>query len=188
MKLEHPKLVDLLQMAYSAERAASFAYIGHQAALKDPIDKAAIKQIEEDEWHHRKCVLAIMKTYNIPISKYYEFKFYIIGKFIAFSCHVIGWFMPFFFAGRLESGNVCEYFVMMHYFEELDIHDHDQILYEMAIKEKEHEDYFLERIKNSKWLPVFEKVFGWGPSKSFNDVDMKELKPLDGSGKYCKKH
>ena len=24
--------------------------------------------------------------------------------------------MPIFFAGKLESGNVCEYFVMMHHF------------------------------------------------------------------------
>src|SRR5690606_34592042 len=105
MKLNHKKLVNLLQKAYSAEKAAAFAYQGHAASVKDKDEKASIKQIEMDEWGHRREVLAIMTEYNIPISNYYEFRFYIVGKIISFSCHVIGWFMPFYFAGRLESGN-----------------------------------------------------------------------------------
>lgn len=187
MKIEHPQLVDLLQMAYSAEKAAAFAYIGHNGSLKDEADKKRIKQIEIDEWNHRDEVLKIMKQYDIPISKYYELKFHIIGKFIAFSCYVIGWFMPFYFAGRLESGNVCEYFRMMHYFHSLNIFEHDEVLYEMGIKEKEHEDYFLERVKDSKLLPIFEKVFSWGQSSSFNDVDLEQKFSVKESHKYCKK-
>src|SRR5215468_6155402 len=108
MKLEHPELVDLLQRAYSAEKAAAFAYQGHAASVKKPEEKKAIRQIELDEWNHRSEVLEIMKQYNIPVSRYYEFRFHIVGKVISFSCYVIGWFMPFYFAGRLESGNVCE--------------------------------------------------------------------------------
>ncbi|HEV2694602.1 MAG TPA: hypothetical protein VG347_17035 [Verrucomicrobiae bacterium] len=50
MKLNHPALAELLQRAYSAEKAAAFAYIGHAASLKKPADKAAVKQIEDDEW------------------------------------------------------------------------------------------------------------------------------------------
>jgi len=46
--------------------------------------------------------------------------------------------MPFYFAGSLESGNVCEYF------NSIEISDHDEILYKMGMKEKEHEVYFLE--------------------------------------------
>ena len=53
------------------------------------------------------------------------------GKIISFSCYVIGWFMPYYFAGRLESGNVCEYFVMMHYFNDLGITEHDDVLLAM---------------------------------------------------------
>ena len=148
LKLKHEKLIDLLQCAYSAEKAAAFAYQGHAGSVKDNSEKIAIHQIELDEWNHRKEVLQIMKTYEIPVSKYYEIRFYIIGKIISCSCYLIGWFMPFFFAGRLESGNVCEYFRMMQYFHELDILDHNQVLFEMGIKEKEHEVYFLGKIKN----------------------------------------
>src|SRR5262245_37189354 len=114
--LKHAKLIDLLKRAYSAEKAAAFAYVGHSGSLKNADEKAAVKQIEIDEWEHRENVHAIMKKYNLPVSRWYEFKFRIIGKIISASCYVIGWFMPYFFAGKLESGNVCEYFVMMHYF------------------------------------------------------------------------
>src|SRR6185295_13158493 len=98
-------------------------------------DKILIRQVEMDEWNHRKEVLEIMQLYNIPVSKYYELRFYILGKSISISCYLIGWFMPFYFAGRLESGNVCEYFRMMQYFHEIGIVEHNKILYEMGIKE-----------------------------------------------------
>jgi hypothetical protein len=187
LKIEHKKLTDLLQRAYSAEKAAAFAYQGHSGSVKDKNEKIAIKQIEIDEWNHRKEVLQIMKQYDIPVSKYYEFRFHIIGKIISFSCYIIGWFMPFYFAGRLESGNVCEYFRMMQYFHELGILEHNQILFEMGIKEKEHEIYFLGKIKNKKLLPFFEKLFSWGSKKSFNDVDLERKYPIEESKLYCKK-
>jgi rubrerythrin len=186
MKLTHKPLIDLLQRAYSAEKAAAFAYQGHASSVKDKNQKTAIRQIETDEWNHRKEVLTIMKHYDIPVSRYYEFRFHVIGKTLSISCHVIGWFMPFYFAGRLESGNVCEYFRMMHYFHHLGIKEHDEILYEMGIKEKEHEDYFLENIQTNKLLPFFEKVFGWGKQKSFNDVNLEQKQPVETSDKYCK--
>ena len=185
-KLQHPKLVDLIQMAYSAEKAAAFAYIGHAASVKSKEEKAAIRQIELDEWNHRAEVLQIMKQYDISISKWYEFRFHVIGKIISGSCFVIGWFMPFYFAGRLESGNVCEYFRMKQYFNSLGIKKHDAMLYEMGIKEKEHEVYFLEQIKDSKLLPFFEKLFFWGKS-SFNNIDLDKKYPVEQSDIYCKK-
>jgi hypothetical protein len=187
MILNHPKLVDLLQKAYSAEKAASFAYQGHAASVKDKTQKAEIHQIELDEWEHRKEVLAIMNDFSIPVSKTYEVRFYIIGKLISFSCHVIGWFMPFYFAGRLESGNVCEYFRMKQYFNSLGISKYDQILYEMGIKEKEHEVYFLSKIEGNKWLPFFEKLFHWGGAQGFNNIDLDKKYPVEESGSYCQK-
>lgn len=186
MKLEHPVLTDLLQQAYSAEKAAAFAYQGHAAAVSDPKEKVAIRQIEIDEWNHRKEVLKIMELYSIPVSKFYEIKFHIIGKMISWSCHVIGWFMPFYFAGRLESGNVCEYFRMKQYFNALGIHEHDNILYEMGLKEKEHEIYFGEKIKTYKLLPLFEKLFSWSYSNSFNNIDLNKKYPVEHSDHYCK--
>jgi hypothetical protein len=186
MKLDHPRLVTLLQRAYSAERAASFAYIGHAGSLKDPVAKSAVKQIEQDEWDHRRHVLAIMQQYDVPISRSFEVRYFFIGKIIAASCYVIGWFMPYFFAGKLESGNVCEYFVMMHYFHSLGIREHDAILYEMGMKEKEHEVYFLQQIEGSRLLPFFEKVFSWGSKAALNDVNLENKYSVEDSHRYCK--
>jgi hypothetical protein len=182
---KHPALIRSLQMAYSAERAAAFAYIGHAGSLRDPQAKAAIKQIEQDEWAHRRHVLAIMQLYAVPVSRWFEWKYYVIGKLIAASCYVIGWFMPYFFAGKLESGNVCEYFVMMRYFRELGISDHDSLLYELGMKEKEHEVFFLAQLNHSRLLPLFERVFSWGPKTSLNDVDFEHPAPVTESNRYC---
>jgi len=186
MKLNHAALTDSLRKAYSGEKAAAFAYIGHAGSLKKPEDKAAVRQIERDEWGHRENVLRIMQKYDIPISRFYEIKFHLIGRFISASCYVIGWFMPYFFAGKLESGNVCEYFVMMRHFRSLGITEHDEILYEMGMKEKDHEVYFLQQIKGSRLLPIFEKVFSWGKSSSLNDVDLENKYSLEKADEYCR--
>ena len=151
------------------------------------MEKIAIRQIEEDEWNHRREVLSIMQHYNIAPSRWYEIRYAVIGKIISGSCYVIGWFMPFFFAGKLESGNVCEYFRAKQYFNSLGIHGFDQVLYDMGIKEKEHEVYFLNKIKSSRVLPYFEKIFSWGRNKSANNVDLDKKYPVEESGQYCRK-
>ncbi len=186
MNIQHPKLVKLLQLAYSAEKAAAFAYIGHAGSVKNVNEKIAIKQIEIDEWQHRETVLAIMRQYDISPSRYYEIKYHIIGRIISASCYVIGWFMPYYFAGRLESGNVCEYFIMMRYFNEIGITEHDAVLYEMGIKEKEHEVYFQKSLQTNPLLPLFEKIFGWGNRSSSNDVDLENKVSVEKSKGYCK--
>ncbi len=186
MKIQHQKLVKLLQLAYSAEKAAAFAYIGHAGSVRNPAEKLAIKQIELDEWQHRETVLRIMQQYDIPPSRYNEIKYHVIGRIISCSCYIIGWFMPYYFAGRLESGNVCEYFIMMKYFNEIGITAHDAALYEMGIKEKEHEVYFLKSLQSNRLLPLFERIFGWGNTSRLNDVDLEHKHPVDESKVYCK--
>jgi hypothetical protein len=98
---------------------------------------------------------------------------------------VIGWFMPYYFAGRLESANVCEYFVMMRCFNELGITEHDTVFYEMGMKEKEHEIYFQTGLANHRLLPLFEKVFGWGNHSGLNDVDLEHKQSVVASKAYC---
>jgi len=188
MKPAHPALVRLLQTAYSAEKAAAFAYIGHARSLKSPDAKAAVRQIELDEWKHRENVLGLMEHYQVPVSRCYELKYHLIGKVISASCHVIGRFMPFFFAGKLESGNVCEYFVMMRHFHSLGIRDHDAMLYEMGMKEKEHEIYFLDQIRTSRLMPLFQRLFSWGEGASANDVDLKNKAAVQEADRYCKSY
>ena len=75
---------------------------------------------------------------------------------------------------------------MMHYFHELEINDHDEVLYEMGVKEKEHEVYFQESLENNRLLPLFEMIFGWGNENSFNDVDIENPLPVERSEAYCK--
>ncbi len=186
MKLAHPALVASLKKAYSAEKAAALAYIGHAASLKNPEEQARVREIEKDEWDHRNSVRRIMDRYEIPVSKFDELKYALIGRAIGYSCFIIGRFMPYFFAGKLESGNVCEYIVMMRYFNEIGIHEHDTILYEMGLKEKEHEVYFIQTIKDARWLPLFERIFNWGENKSLNDVDFENAQPLENATHYCK--
>jgi hypothetical protein len=131
-------------------------------------------------------VLGLMRRYDVPVSRWLEVKLHIIGRVISASCHVIGRFMPFFFAGKLESGNVCEYFVMMRHFHSLGIREHDAMLYEMGMKEKEHEGYFLEQVKSDRLLPLFQRLFGWGTGTSANDVDLEKRQPVEESDVYCK--
>lgn len=186
MKLNHPKLINLLQKAYSAEKAAAFAYQGHAASVKDENEKKEIRQIENDEWFHRQEVLLIMNDFDVPISKIYEIRFHIIGKIIGYSCFIIGRFMPFYFAGNLESGNVCEYFRMKQYFNSLKISKYDKLFYDLGIKEKEHEIYFLEKIKTNPLLPLFERYFRWGINTKMNNIDLENNYPFEKSDIYCK--
>jgi hypothetical protein len=188
MKLQNPALIDLLQKAYSAEKAAAFAYQGHAGSVRNKEQKVAIHQIELDEWNHRREVKVLMDVYEVPISRKYELRFHMVGKIISGSCYVIGWFMPFYFAGRLESGNVCEYFRMKQLFNQMGIREHDQLLYDMGMKEKEHEVYFLDKIKNNKLLPFFERLFSWGNLGSFNNIDLDKKYPVEESNGYCKKN
>ncbi|TDX01983.1 hypothetical protein [Dinghuibacter silviterrae] len=128
-----------------------------------------------------------MDFYGVGVNRYYERRFHLVGKTISLSCYVIGWFMPFYFAGRLESGNVCEYFRMKQYFNALGIHTHDQLLYDMGMKEKEHEVYFLGKIKTHPLLPFFERFFAWGGRASFNNIDLDKKYPVEESEGYCRK-
>lgn len=170
------ELIHLLQLAYSAEKAAAFAYQGHAGSIKCLKQKEAIRQIEIDEWDHRKAVLTIMQQYNVSKSKWLEIKFGIIGKLVAFSCYVTGFFIPTYFAARLESGNTCEYFRMMDLFDELNIKEHHAILNEMGNKEKEHEIYLGELIADHWLLPIFQKIFKWGPNRSYKCDTSNQIK------------
>jgi hypothetical protein len=43
------RLIRLLQLAYSGEKAAALAYQGHSRSVRDPEEKAMIAKIERDE-------------------------------------------------------------------------------------------------------------------------------------------
>ena len=174
-----PKIQALLRLAYSAERAAAYAYCGHAASVNELIEKEELKKIEDEEWEHREFILNLMNEYDISVSRWLEIKYFLIGKTISLSCHVIGWFMPMYFAGRLESGNVNEYIYLKNWFNEIGVYKHDECLLHMAEVEKEHEIYFLNKISNHHLTFYFSKLFKWGPGHSFNNLteEIKERIP-----------
>ncbi len=185
--LNDPTLIASLKLAYSAERAAALAYVGHARSLSSVEERIRVQEIEQDEWNHREHVLQIMQEYGITVSRWLELKFFVIGRVISAACYVIGRFMPYFFAGKLESGNVCEYFVMIHRFHALGITKHDDLLFEMGIKEKEHEVYFLSLIADTRWLPWFERIFRWGRNASANDVELETSVAVSQADRLCRK-
>lgn len=167
------ELRQFLQLAYSAERAAAFAYVGHAGSVKSPDIKREIKQIEDEEWRHRELLLGMMNRLGVRPSPFLEAKYYLIGKFISLSCYFLGYFLPMYFAGRLESGNVNEYVRLLELIENTPLADERDCVLEMALVEKNHELYFLSKVTDHPLLGPFMKVFKWGPGRSFNDFENK---------------
>lgn len=165
-------LTSLLKLAYSAERAAAFAYQGHAGSVQSTTQKVEIKKIEDEEWLHRDNLMRMMNTLELQPSKWLEFKYYSIGKLISGSCYVIGYFMPMYFAGRLESSNVNEYIKMVELVKGTALESEIPCILEMASVEKEHEQYFLNQIQDHWMLPLFQRVFGWGPGLSYNTISL----------------
>jgi demethoxyubiquinone hydroxylase (CLK1/Coq7/Cat5 family) len=148
-------LVRQLQGAYSGELAAGFAYRGHWHSVSDPGERARIKQIEEEEWHHRELVAGMLRDLGAGPNRVREAIFYCIGKVIGFLCHVTGWFAPMYGAARLEKNNIVEYAVAAGYAEECGHEEMIECLMMMAAVEWEHEKYFRERMLGHPLLRLF---------------------------------
>ena len=97
-------LIALLQLAYSAERAAAYAYRGHWRSVVDLEERARIRQIEDDEWHHRKLVGGMLEQLGAQPNRRREVRSLLLGRALGFLCHLMGWLAPMYGAGRLESG------------------------------------------------------------------------------------
>ena len=156
------QLVHILQNAYSGELAAAYAYRGHWKSLEDGPERERIKQIEHEEWLHRdRLGLMLVDLGSAPV-KAREVIMWIVGRAVGGLCHLIGWFLPMYFAGRLESGNVEEYEIAASHAARLGLSEYENELFDMAGVEKEHEIFFLETIAHHRLLPLMDNIFGWG--------------------------
>lgn len=155
-------LIQILEGAYSGELAAGFAYRGHWKSVKNADERAAIQKIEQEEWVHRKRVGEMLASLGGAPRKFREAKLWVIGRTIGLACHLIGWFLPMYFAGRLESGNVIEYQDAASHAGALELKEFEADLLVMAQVEKEHELFFLNVIAGHRLLPLVSGVFGWG--------------------------
>lgn len=154
-------LIRILQNAYSGEIAAAYAYRGHWKSLKNSPEKERIKQIEEEEWDHRRRVGEWLAKLGAGPRPLREKIFWTIGRTLGLACYISGWFMPMYFAGRLESQNSVEYEDAAVFARELGMHDCVEDLLEMARVEAEHEIFFREVVTGHPLLPIMKRVFGW---------------------------
>ena len=155
-------LIEILQGAYSGELGAGFAYRGHWKSVRNVTERTAIQKIEDEEWVHRKRVGEMLASLGGAPLKLREAKLWLIGRSIGLACHLIGWFLPMYFAGRLESGNVIEYEVAASHAGALGLKEFEADLLVMAGVEKEHELFFLNIIQGHRLLPFVSGMFGWG--------------------------
>ena len=151
-----------MQNAYSGEVAAAYAYRGHWKSLRDSSEKTRIKEIEAEEWDHRRRVGEWLEKLNAKPSKIREKIFWTIGRTLGTTCYLSGWFMPMYFAGRLESQNSVEYEDAAVFARELGMDECVEDLLDMARVEVEHEVFFRETVAGHSMLPIMRRVFGWG--------------------------
>jgi rubrerythrin len=149
------KLIGILQLAYSGELAAAYAYRGHWQSLPDGEDRTRVKTIEEEEWHHRRLVGEMLKDLGAGPLRKRELRATIIGRTLGLLCHVSGWFMPMYGAGKLESRNIVEYETAARHARDCGRDDLIDCLLTMAEVEWEHERYFRSCVLRHRWSKRF---------------------------------
>ena len=135
-------LIAVLQLAYSGELAAGYAYRGHWHSVSTTDERARIEQIENEEWHHRRLVGEMLTKLGAMPSRTRERRAVIIGRTLGFLCHFTGWLAPMYGAGRLESRNIVEYVTAARLARDSGHADLIDCLLTMAEVEWEHEKYF----------------------------------------------
>lgn len=148
------ELIALLQMAYSGERAAAYAYLGHRKSLKRLAradDRAMLTTVLVEEIQHRRIVRKLLRSLDAAPDPRRERKMQIIGRSIGATCLVSGWFAPMYGAGRLESRNVVEYEVAARLAHRAGLDTMADQLLELAEVEWDHELRFRRRAE-THWL------------------------------------
>jgi demethoxyubiquinone hydroxylase (CLK1/Coq7/Cat5 family) len=102
-------LVALLRAAYSGEKGAALAYRGHARSVGDPLVRAAIERIEEEEWAHRQLVGEMLRDLGGAPGPMREAVQGAIGRTLGALCGVFGWTLPMLGAWILERWNVSQY-------------------------------------------------------------------------------
>jgi rubrerythrin len=139
---DQQKLIALLRLAYSAELAAAYAYRGHWHSVSNKDERARIRQIENEELHHRHLVGEMLDKLQTRPSRVRELRAAIVGRLLGFLCHLTGWLAPMYGAGRLESRNIREYETAARYARDAGHGELVDCLLTMAEVEWEHENYF----------------------------------------------
>ena len=146
MDTSRSHLIQILRLAYSGELAAGYAYRGHARSVSDPSERDRIRQIEDEEWHHRRLVGGMLASLGAQPLRRREIRAAIVGRILGFLCHVSGWLAPMYGAGKLESRNIREYEDAARFARDCGRGDFVDCLLAMAEVEWEHEAYFRGRV------------------------------------------
>jgi rubrerythrin len=155
------RLVAQLQLAYSGELAAALAYRGHWHSVSRPDEREHIRVIEQEEWHHRALVGDMLAGLGARPVRARELRAWLIGRTLGLLCHVAGWFLPMYGAGRLERRNVREYEVAAEHAQASGHAELVDCLLTMAEVEWEHERYFRGKIAGrtrTRWLGLWAEL------------------------------
>ncbi len=132
-------------MAYSGERAAAYAYLGHRRSLhrsrRGP-DRAMLRGVLIDEIRHRRTVRGLLRRLEVGPDPRREVKMRRVGLTIGAFCRVGGWYAPMYGAGKLERGNIEEYEVAARLAHLAGRGDMVDCLLELAEVEWDHEHLF----------------------------------------------
>jgi hypothetical protein len=145
------KLVHLLQMAYSGEKAAAYAYAGHWRSVRKPDERTMIRKLELEELAHRVGLARMLETLDAEPHARRERLMTVIGRVAGAGCFVTGWYGPMYGAGRIEHRNVWEYVHAATYARECGHAEMVEELLTMAEVEWDHENYFRSQVEGH-WL------------------------------------
>ena len=159
------RLIRILQFAHAGELGAARAYHGHWQAVSAPDEIEEIRRIEKEEWIHRATVKKMLTFLEAKPLLPLEWVIGTVGGTLGFLCPVSGWFFPMYFAGRLEFGNVDQYEDAAFHAQRLGLKDMARELHAMTRTEREHEDFFMNKVEGHPLLPLVQLVFNWGPSQ-----------------------
>lgn len=144
-------LVRILQHAYSGEKAAAYAYRGHWRSCRAEEERRRIREIEDEEWHHRRLVGGMLADLASGPSALRELRATLVGRSLGLLCHLSPWFLPMYGAGRLERGNVGEYETAARHARDGGHDAFVDCLLTMAEVEWEHEAYFRAKVLGHPW-------------------------------------
>lgn len=137
------KLIKILRLAHAIEIGAYEAYEGHSKTVKSPHIKKRLKEIQKDEWFHKQAVGFMLIDLEAESNKALDLLMYWVGKFISFSCYVIGYRAAMWGAKIFEILGSDIYFrahiLSLHCDVNMGISGE---LRKMCLKEREHEEFF----------------------------------------------
>ncbi len=171
--LHRNRLIRILQYAHAGELGAARAYRGHWKAVTAPDEIEGIRKIEAEEWVHRAAVNRMLKALGAQPFFPLELLIGTIGGTLEKLCPVAGWFLPMYFAGKLEFGNVDQYEDAAFHANRLGLIDMAKELHEMTRTEREHELFFMNKVAGHPLLPLVQAILRWGPPGKKNQQEAR---------------